>query len=201
MQRLNRKSAPGVQAGRVQRKNNWELTLDYHIAPQPELVIERKRPGAGYRHVLKQKDVRDFIALLPDWNELSKGLNAVVIASGDRYCFGSYFPGVVYLYALSNDLRVSFDYEYYLRRQFILGRLGVNYVETDSYTGTLEFTENTARAYLLLNTFLHELGHHHDAQNTKMPRNANRGESYAEEYARNYADVIWNRYAQVFAMD
>ena len=77
----------------------------------------------------------------------------------------------------------------------------MNYVTADSYYGTLEFTEKTARAHLLLNTFLHELGHHHDALNTKTPRNANRGESYAEEYARNYADVIWNRYAQVFDLD
>ena len=115
MQRLNRKSAPGVQAGRVQKKNNWELTRDYDITPQPEPVIDRKRPGDGYRHVLKQKDVHDFIALLPDWNELSKGLNAVVIASGDKDYFGCYYPGVIYLYAFPEDLRVGVEHTFYVK--------------------------------------------------------------------------------------
>src|SRR5258706_3117797 len=35
MQRGNRKSAPRVIKGRVQKKNNWSLSVDYYRAPQP----------------------------------------------------------------------------------------------------------------------------------------------------------------------
>ena len=53
---INRKSAPGVSGGRVQKKNNLEWTANYYTTAPPSLVIDRQRPGQGYRHVLMQWD-------------------------------------------------------------------------------------------------------------------------------------------------
>lgn len=194
MRHINRKSAPKVTAGRVQRKNNWDETADYYNTEQPMPVIERKRPGAGYRHVLKQKDIHDFIALLPDWNELSKGLNGIVLAPGEHELYGCYYPGVVHICAWSSEYRQNpmvcrFE-------DAIMERLNV--AEDDEKF--CDFSDSMIRAFQLLDVFLHELGHHHDALNTKSPLNANRGEPYAEAYARQYADIIWQRYLNTFEL-
>jgi hypothetical protein len=45
MRSFNRRSAPGVKAGRVQKKNNWDWTPKYWSAEQPRPVIDRKRWG------------------------------------------------------------------------------------------------------------------------------------------------------------
>lgn len=60
-----------------------------------------------------------------------------------------------------------------------------------------DFTENQIKAYFCLHIFLHELGHHHDRINTKSGRIA-RGEGYAESYALEYEEIIWNRYFDYF---
>jgi hypothetical protein len=53
----NRKSAPRVIKGRVQKKNNWDLSPDYYDAPLPSMVVvDRKRPGEGYKHVLNKTE-------------------------------------------------------------------------------------------------------------------------------------------------
>ena len=75
---INRKSTPRVIGGQVQKKNNPEWTANYYTMAPPSLVIDRQRPGAGYRHVLLQRDIEKFIRLLPDWPELSRGLHGIV---------------------------------------------------------------------------------------------------------------------------
>jgi hypothetical protein len=68
-------------------------------------TIDRSRPGKGFRHLPKQRDVEAFIELLPDWHELSVGLNAIVLASGsDNDCMGWHEPGVVHVCAWEEDL-------------------------------------------------------------------------------------------------
>ena len=62
------------------------------------------------------------------------------------------------------------------------------------------FTEGTARAYLLLHIFLHELGHHHDRMTTRT-RRGSRGEPYAEAYAHAHAETVWTRYMDAFGLD
>ena len=62
------------------------------------------------------------------------------------------------------------------------------------------FTEPAVRAYQLLHVLLHELGHHHDRMTTKYKARPSRGEPYAEEYARRYAERIWVSYQEVFGV-
>lgn len=82
-----RKTAPQVVRGEVRKKNRWTPSENRYDAPRPrEVVVDRERPGEGYRHVLTKKDVYDFLSLLPDWDKLAVGLNAVVLAVCRRVC-------------------------------------------------------------------------------------------------------------------
>lgn len=198
MKRNERKTAPNVKDGKVQKQNNWELTPGYYLNEQPELVVERKRSGSGHRHLLTQADVRRFISIIPNWNEHSCGLNAVVLAPAFEDCFGYYDPGVISICAWSlNDSSSVCDW-YYKRRIKSLQCLGVFCLPDGNDEWTLQFNEDTARAYQLLNTFLHELGHHNDWLNTRKPENANRGESHAEEFALRLGLQLWPIYQKAF---
>ncbi len=196
-QQINRKSTPGVSSGRVQKKNNPEWTANYYTTSPPSLVIDRQRPGQGYRHVLMQRDVERFIRLLPDWAELSRGLRAIVLAPGERGTAGWHTPGVVGVCAWEVDLWIDYAVGHYEDHQAIFERLGVRSHKIEN--GVMcEFTEDQARAYQLLHILLHELGHHHDRMTTKSKVRAARGEPYAESYALAYEARIWDRYQEEF---
>ncbi len=202
MPSIKRKSAPGVKAGRVQKQNNWEPSSDLYDAEvepgQPGMpLIFRKRPGEGFRHVLLQKDVVDFIGILPQWDELSRGLNAVVLAPGNWGVLGCHYPGVIHLCAWERDLSVLVSTRYYESRRSTFEMLGVP-CERDEDEMLCHFTEATARAYLLLSTFLHESGHHHDRMTTRSRLDSCRGEPFAVAYASEHGQKIWTRYCSLF---
>ena len=196
---IQKKTSPKVIGGKVQKKNNWATTPNYYRAEQSVLVIDRKRPGAGYRHLLKQKDILDFISILPDWAELSKGLNGIVLAPGDWRIFGYHRRGVVHVCAWDKDLWIKLSKEGYEQERFFLERFGVTCDQRGEQI-LCKFSEASARAHQLLATLLHELGHHHDRMTTRSMSTASRGESYAEEYAKMHTDQIWNRYLDTFGM-
>src|SRR5258708_2007616 len=171
----NRRSTPKVVKGRVQKKNNWSLSTDYYDAPEPRtVVIDRKRPGSGYKHVLNKRDLYQFIEILPDWKSLAVGLNAVVLAPEDGGTDGYHVPGVVRICAWEADLWRETSTEYYDDHRDIFERLGV---EREQQLGgyLCKFTEESVRAYQLLHILLHELGHHHDRITTRLQKNAARG--------------------------
>ena len=60
--------------------------------------------------------------------------------------------------------------------------------------------EETVRAYQLLDVLLHELGHHHDRMTTGSQKRPARGETYAEQYAAQYAERIWDAYSAEFEL-
>lgn len=197
---MARKTAPQVKAGNVQKKNNWELTRDYYISEQPELIIDRQRPGNGYRHLLSQSDVVRFISIIPDWDKHSVGLNAVVLAPGYKDYFGYYNPGVISLCAWALDDALTVSAGYYERESKILQLLDISCWPQGNGEWKLDFDADTARAYVLLSVFLHELGHHNDYTNTRNPRKANRGEVYADDFALNLATQLWPRYQKLFSI-
>ena len=197
MPHINRKSAPQVSGGRVQKKNNPDTTASYYNTPPPTLVIDRQRPGKGYRHLLLRRDIETFIGLLPDWPELSHGLNAIVLAPGEYSLNGWHEPGVVHVCAWEADLWIDYAVSHYEDHKAIFERLGV--VSHPIENGVMcEFTEPQARAYQLLHILTHELGHHHDRMTTKSKVRASRGETYAEEYALRHEAQIWERYQEAF---
>lgn len=199
MRRINRKTSPKVIGGLVQRKNNWAPTPDYYNTVQRLPVIDRKRPGKGFRHLLKQKDIHDFIGILPDWNEISVGLDAIVLAPGSWDAFGYHARGVVHICAWDENVWTELAKEGYEQEREILEKLNVECEQMEDRV-LCKFTENTARAHQLLATLLHELGHHHDRMTTRSKLYADRGESYADEYAKAYSEQIWIEYQETFGV-
>jgi hypothetical protein len=197
---MNRKTTPKVVGGKTQRKNRWAQTPNCYNTRQDRPVIDRRRPGAGYRHVLKKRDVKRFIGLLPDWDELSIGLNVIQLAPGHPTCDGWHRPGVVAVCAWPIDQAVEASDWYYREHRKIFKRLGVPCFELSDAKIRCEFNDSMIRAYQLLHILLHELGHHHDRMTTKSKRQSSRGERFAERYALNYADRIWERYLEEFGL-
>jgi hypothetical protein len=195
---LRRRSAPGVRNGVVQRKNNWTRTPNYHITPQAHLVVDRQPPGRGYRHLLLQRDVRRFVELLPDWQELSQGLNAIVLAPGSRHYLGYHLPGLVAVAAWERQVERVWDVDFVDEHRLILALLGVPMLPVGTGNVLCRFTENTARAFLLLHVLLHELGHHHDQMTTRARRHSCRGEDFAERYAVDRSLELFDRYVRAF---
>jgi hypothetical protein len=199
MPRPHRRSAPKVVNGRVQKKNNWVINRnDYFARSQSEIRIDRRDPGTGHRHLLTVSDVRRFLPLLPDWDELAVGLRAIVLDDDTAEAAGWYAPGVVAICSWERQLWWSdANPDFVAEHEPELQRLGV---EVEEKTGVLEvrWTEAQARAFQLLHVLPHEMGHHHDLITTasKMP-NA-RGEPYAETYARRVMDQVFDTYCRAF---
>jgi hypothetical protein len=59
------------------------------------------------------------------------------------------------------------------------------------------FEPSTARDFMLMHVFLHELGHHHD-QKTLRRGGASRGEDYAEAWAIEKERELWPKYRAAF---
>jgi len=92
---IHRRTATKVRNGRVLKKHNWRLDPDdYNVVPQSEIRLVRRRPCEGSRHLVSIAQLRTFVGLLPDWDEVAVGLDAIVLDSADD-CAGSYAPGVV----------------------------------------------------------------------------------------------------------
>jgi hypothetical protein len=202
MQRfLHRKSAPKVRDGSVRHKNNWSRTPRYPRPTEGRIAIDRERPGEGYRHLLLRRDIERFLTLLPDWDELSLGLHAIVLAPGEWNCLGWHRPGVVAVCAWERKLPREWNRTFFLNHRPVLERLGVEWEPLDDEwePGFLcKFTEQSARGFLLMHVLLHELGHHHDRMTTRSQQDAARGEPYAEQYALRHAEELWNRYFATF---
>src|SRR3954452_2798058 len=101
---IHRRTAMKVRDGRVLKKHNWRLDPgDYRALPQDEIGLDRRRPPEGSRHLITIAELRRFLALLPDWDEVAVGLDAIVLDSATD-CAGWCGPGVVAVYAWDHDL-------------------------------------------------------------------------------------------------
>ena len=197
---FKRRTAPKVMGGRVLRKNRHKPTANYWNTRQKVPVIDKERCGHGYRHLLRKKDILEFIEIIPDWNELATGLDAVLLAAGETDCDGWYDGGVIGLCAWERDLWREAEADYYGEHKEIFARLGVP-CEPRGKDFLCKFTKETARAYQLLHVFLHELGHHHDRMTTKSKDDCGRGEGYANDWALNYEPMVWDRYLRTFGLN
>ena len=195
-----RKTAPKVRGGKVQRKSRHQPTPNYYNTPQDIPVLDRQRPGKDHCHLIRKRHLIDFISILPDWEELSQGLDAIVLGPGEGDTAGWHIPTVVTVCAWPRTLWVRWDPCFVEEHRDILRRLGVP-CQKDGGEYLCKFTEGTARAYQLLHILLHELGHHHDRMTTKSKEDSARGEDYAEQYALEYGDLIWHRYLEVIGLD
>jgi hypothetical protein len=198
MYRASRRTAMKVKQGRVQRKNRTALSPHLFQASPTGLLVERRRSGDGYRHVVRRSDVRRFVELLPRWTELSQGLSTIVLDRGGQSCLGWYDRGVVAICAWEKEI-VWDDCcpSFFRQHRQVFDKLSVPYEIADDAIH-VHFTTTTARAFLLVHVLVHELGHHYDRMTTRTQRWCGRGEAYAEAYARQFEDVILARYRDEF---
>ena len=201
MPQFHRKTAPGVRDGRVRKKNNWKKTPNCYNTPQSTPVIDRERPGSGYRHIVKPRDIERFISLIPDWQDLSRGLNVILLGRGRSGRDGWYnSSGVIGLCAWPVEMVSSLDGDWFSAHHDLLTRLGVETWTDEEGEPVCRWTPSSVRAYLLLHVFLHELGHHRDRMTTRSRRECSRGEPYAEQVAWDFEELIWERYCDEFGM-
>ena len=175
MRRALRKTTPRVKDGRVQRKNYRD---EWSVDTGP-LEVVTEVPGPGYRHVLDEALLREFMALVPDSEQVSRGLRTMThhdwefenVEPDTVICFDPKTPGrpaicdVVY----ASDAICVYERNILVR-----------------------FDRKTAADYMLLHVFLHELGHHVDAMAPPRKGRTTRGEDYAELWALRTADAMWD---------
>jgi len=145
---INRKSTPKVIGGAVLRKNNHKKTSNYWNTKQQDVIIDVKKPGKGYKHFLKKRDVLKFIEIIPNWGEISKDLNAIVLASSDIDCDGFYnYSGVICISAWEKEMDIWVNEWYYRDHKELFERLEVNATEKDNNIFYCEFDEDQIKAY------------------------------------------------------
>ncbi len=198
MRNFNRKLTPKVVGGAVLRKNNHAKTSNYWNTAQENVIIDIEKPGNGYKHFLKKKDVLKFLELIPNWKKFSQDLDAIVLAEAGEGWDGYYNnDGVICIAAWEKDLDVLLDNEYYADHKKLLDRLKVSCTKMkDGYY--CEFSVNQIKAFQLLHILLHELGHHYDRIKTKSKYESSRGEQFAEDFAFKYEEQMWIDYQDAF---
>ncbi len=192
---FNRRTAPKVREGRVQRQNRHVPTV--HLG----YVLDREAPGHGRHHVVTKRDLQASIQIIPDWDLLSERLERIVLskleaADGVYEFYHREETGAIFLCSWGDDLWVELDQQYFLDHRMILERLGVSY-DLGLETATCRFTEAQARAFMLLHVFMHELGHHVDRRGQKH-LGASRGEEYAERFANSRFESLYPDFVRVF---
>jgi len=198
MRHRNRKTTPKVIGGAVLRKNNHKKTPNYWNTEQKDVVIDVEKPGKGFKHFLKKRDIIKFLSLIPNWREVSKDLDAIVLSSADIDCDGFYNnDGVICISAWEKEKDIIIQEHYYSDHKELFARLGVIVSEKERKF-YCEFDEDQIKAFQLLHVLLHEIGHHVDRINTKSKNKAARGENYAEKYAFDNEEKIWKDYQNAF---
>jgi hypothetical protein len=184
---IHRRTATKVRNGRVLKKNNWRLDPDdYRALTQQEIRLDRRRPGEGSRHLITIAQLRTFIGLLPYWEEVAVGLDAIVLDAATD-CAGWCGPGVVAVCAWDAHVWEWWSPSMEAEHRHILDLLAVERVpleQSEDYQDLREFgpplpeyvevqwTVPQARAYQLLHILPHELGHHHDRITTRRRQHA-----------------------------
>ena len=147
-------------------------------------VIEQT-PGAGFRHILSEADVRARLADFPD--EVIRQLDVVQFSRMTRKkqsfpCYGMQWGSSLYLYPIEDNL-----IEYYhcppRPSQVNEARMyGGRWIQREKYLWALEWTEESVHDFYLNNILIHELGHIVDSRNTSYVDR----ERYAEWFALEY---------------
>jgi hypothetical protein len=125
-----RKTNPRVIDGVVQKKNNATSTGDYWREPMTRWKFEKGRPRPGFRHVVGKQNLDRFIEIIPGFDDLSKGLDAIVLTKGCPTIFGIYWHGwtengVINLCAWNADLHLPMSKKLYDTHPELMERLNI----------------------------------------------------------------------------
>lgn len=113
------KTTPRVKNGRVQRKNHRD------VSRRGPLEIQVEVPGPGYRHVVSRELLQRFVELIPDWSDISRGLELIVLAEGNTWYDGRYQDGVIELTAWDDPVAYAMTPIYHAMHRPIWDRLRV----------------------------------------------------------------------------
>ena len=91
------------------------------------------------------------------------------------------------------DIEVNSNY--YEAHKALFDRLGIKVTQEADYF-FCGFNEAQIKAYQLLHILLHELGHHFDKMKTKSKHRTARGEKFAEDFAFEQEEKMWNKYEE-----
>jgi hypothetical protein len=191
---FNRKTAPKVRDGQVQKKNRHAPTR------LNSLSVGLSRPRSGLVHVTTKQDIWKFLRLLPDWKRVSTDLDLIYLLDSSTDCDGWYeYPQrpMIALAPWADDLQMWTTKSYYAAHREIFATLGVSCAPGENEETICQFTEDSARAYQLLHIFLHELGHHHYRITEGRGRYGGT-EKHAEDYAIKWQHRIWKNYCEQF---
>jgi hypothetical protein len=216
---LRRKTTPRVKDGQVQTKNRRGVTAPDGYTQSASLQIVRRAPGPRQVHVVDEHDVRRFLDLLPEWPLLGAGIHAIVLDNDDGDFDGCYrHDGVIFLASWPEEIVRELGVAYHEAHREVFDRIGVPFDIVHEPAAPEEpgpphahtppprdpepfarcwFEPATARDYLLMHVFLHELGHHHDRRTLRRGRGG-RGEDYAEAWAIDRERELWPRYRAAF---
>lgn len=144
-----------------------------------------RSPGAGYRHVITEEDVRERLSLLP--SHLLLNLDVVCLSGitrkKSRYpLYGMQWGTTIYLYPMEDSLVESFGRPPTPAQQVEARMFGAQWVHPEPGLWQLAWTESQLRDFYLNNVLIHELGHLLDERNSST---ADR-ERYAEWFAIHY---------------
>jgi len=193
MRGVVRKSAPGVKAGKVQKKNRTALSPDIYEHDFERIVFHRMRPMKGYYHPVSVTDLKRFIRLIPDWDESFADIRAVVLTSGHEWRAGLYdVRSVIKLDAWPKEEEIWVG----TTSRWLVEQMGVEILDKgDPY---VRLTPSQVRCYQLLATFLHELGHHADRVGTRRKKDCGGGERFAVAYELRRQQELWDAYVREF---
>ena len=186
------RGAGGRQRVRYLPPENW-----YEPRTRQNYKVVRQTPGAGYRHVLSEDDVRARLAQLPAW--MLADLQVVQFSRMTRKkstfpCYGMQWGNAIYLYPVEED-RIEHFSAPPKPAQVIEARMyGASWQEREA-GWQLVWNEETLRDFYLNNILIHELGHLLDQRNTSYVDR----ERYAEWFALEYG-YKQSRKAQALAV-
>ena len=179
----------------MQKKNRTALSPDIYEHDFDRIVFQRIRPAKGYYHPVSVTDLKRFIGIVPDWQEASAQVRAIVLTSGHTWRAGSYNEvGVIKLDAwpkLAGIVVGDTD-------RWLVERMGIA-IPADQHA-EVEFTQSQVRCYQLLGILLHELGHYADRMGSRKKKTCDNGEPFAIAYEHRRQRELWDAYVREFGM-
>ncbi|UCF62668.1 MAG: hypothetical protein JSW33_08735 [bacterium] len=198
MRKFYSRTATKVKRGTVQFKNRWEQSPNIYNAQFDVPFIDKEKPGRDYKHLLRKHEVAAFLELLPKWEQLSQGLNVILLASGEYDTLGWHENGIVAICAWDRDIYwENCEPSFLDEHKRVFSKLSIPFKCTGKFY-EVDFTIESAKDFQLVHVLVHELGHHHDRMTTKSKIFPARGESFAESYAKEYENEILSRYRETF---
>ena len=144
-----------------------------------------QQPGAGYRHVVTEADVRARLAQLPAW--MLASLEVIQFSQMTRKkrqapCYGMQWGNTVYLYPIEENLIETFVQPPLPAQRIEAGMFGARWQQAGRTQWKLIWSEEAIRDFYLNNVLIHELGHVIDNRNTNTVDRERFAEWFALEH-------------------